>query len=65
MNAALLMLIVLAALLLPGVILGHSREPLSLKLWTKIFVGQSLFFLSLSLLLKLFPLLFDPRLSLW
>ena len=65
MFAALLMVGIMVLLIVPGLVLGHGRQPLGPGLLIKVFVGQSLLFLTLGYICKLFPLLIDPRWRLW
>lgn len=65
MLASLLLIAVLAILVLPGVLLGHSRLPLSPRVLLKVFWGHVLMFGLLGVICKLWPMLFDPRLHLW
>ena len=65
MLASLLLLFVVGLMCLPGVVLGHGATPLSSKMLLRIFLGNVLVFTLMSLVFKLWPLLFDPRAHLW
>ena len=65
MLATALMLGVMAALLVPGVVLGQSSLPLKPSLFFKIFIGHALVFLGIGILCSLLPQLVDPRVQLW
>lgn len=65
MFASLLMLLIMALLLVPGIVLGNGRWALSPRTLGRLFLLQSGFFIVLSLICKAFPWLIDPRISLF
>ncbi len=65
MFASLLMLFMIAAMLVPGLVMGNGKTALRPKVLLQIFVLQAGFFLALSVLCKAFPWLIDPRINLF
>lgn len=65
MFASLLMLFILGLMLVPGIVLGNAKIPLSPRVLGRVFVLQAGFFIVLSLICKAFPWLIDPRISLF
>ena len=65
MFAALMMLVVIALMLAPGIILAYQPVSINVQLFIRIFLLQSLVFLVLGVLSKIFPWMIDPRVALW